>query len=394
MAQKFKAHKLFRNREIENAYIDNLEISDTEHSLLRQCRKEVRSALRAGFSNLRNGIAKTNYANNPALTKLTPKFMTQGSYEYGTLNDPAVTPPQQIDLDDGVYFPMELVNNQPQAAKTTLLECVESILLELANSKGWGIERKSTCIRLNINLKVHIDVPVYAIPDIKYQLMFESYNAEGLDIRKAKFSDERIKLDPTEVYLARWDNEDWIQSDPKQLHDWFISKSKQHGKLLKPLCRYIKSWRDKNWIKGGPTSISLMTAVVEIFDNYLIKQKDHFHNDCRALLEIAFELPTLYSNKIYNPVLPSSELFPSSLSEDEIKDIQFKIQEFSSQIIEALCHSKTETEVVTKLTATFGPRIPVKPEWVERLSISDIVKSVPKQEVEKHKEFAETHRSG
>lgn len=394
MPQKFKVQKLLRNKDNENSYLDYLTISPAEDTTLKQCRRDIRAALREGFNELQIELIDDNNTKNSVYSKLKPKFMTQGSYEYGTLNSPALTPPQQIDLDDGVYFPMELLNNRPKAIKNALLQHVESILTALANRKNWNIQRKSTCIRLNVSSKIHIDIPVYAIPDEKYQLMIANCNFEAVDIRKVNFHDESTRLDPSEVYLARWDEDDWIQSDPKQLHDWFSSKARQHGRILKPVCRYIKSWRDNRWIKGGPTSITLMTAVVSIFDEHLQNQRESFNSDCRALLEVAHKLPNQFSRKIFNPVLPESELFPANINIEQVEEIQIKVRELSQNIIDALCYSEDESEVLEKLIVTFGNRIPYKPEWIERLSISEVVKSVPKYAQAAPRSFSKTHRSG
>ena len=46
-----------------------------------------------------------------------PSFFTQGSHAYKTQNLPCYAS-QEIDLDDGVYFPMTFVENNPAANKS------------------------------------------------------------------------------------------------------------------------------------------------------------------------------------------------------------------------------------------------------------------------------------
>ena len=148
MQQKFKAHRLLTNGNENIAFINNLNITDTEDELLVNCRKDVRKYLREGFHQLRNSSAIKFQEFEDEIKNLKPKFWTQGSYAYKTMNNPAFNPPQQIDLDDGVYFPMALLDGKPHAVKNKLLKLVKLILTELAENKGWGVSEKPTCIRV------------------------------------------------------------------------------------------------------------------------------------------------------------------------------------------------------------------------------------------------------
>lgn len=393
MAQQFKAHRLFRNNEKEYAFIDNLEVSNDEIGLLKECRRDVRNYLRNGFSLIRKGLREQHKDLSSEIKSLEPRFMTQGSFEYKTLNNPAINPPQQIDLDDGVYFPMALVNGKPQAAKITLLNLVREILYELAKNKNWELTQKSTCLRLGVNSRIHIDVPVYAIPEERHVLMTEALKAEGRATNSLHFDDAIIALDPSEVHLARWDTEEWVVSDPKQLHDWFISKAKMHGQSLRPLCRYLKSWRDINWAKGGPTSIALMASVVQVYDEHLMETKRGFNSDCEALLYVTDRLPNIFASSIKNPVNEESELYPAGVESRGIDEIKTRLRELSSQVTSALCESQNEYEVTKTLQKVFGGRIPNKPEWVERLTAREKVKNTPPLNPPVPNHFPENHRS-
>lgn len=51
-----------------------------------------------------------------AFQALTPRFWTQGSFQYDTLNNPYATPPQEMDIDDGTYLPMLSLKIAPSLA--------------------------------------------------------------------------------------------------------------------------------------------------------------------------------------------------------------------------------------------------------------------------------------
>jgi hypothetical protein len=393
MQQKFKAHRLFTNGQEIIPLINKLNVSSEEEEFLVKCRTDVRTYLKAGFTQLRSSVAEKFSEFDDDIRKLKPKFWTQGSFAYKTMNNPATNPPQQIDLDDGVYFPMTLLDGKPVAVKNKLLKIVKLMLTELANQKGWTVSEKPTCLRLGVNKRVHIDVPVYAIPETKYEMLKASMEAHS-ELRETADS-STILLDPEEVHLARWDSDDWIKSDPKELHDWFMSKTKIHGKqFLRRICRYMKAWRDVQWIKGGPSSITLMVAVAKVFDDNLMNNKKEFGSDCEALLAVAKELPRIFNSEIRNPIADDEIMFPRGLDQIEIKEIREKVASFSEAIIQALCVSQNEDEVVETLASAFGLRLPKRPDWVERYTVGDVVRSAPHITTQASTSFKEEHRSG
>lgn len=394
MQQKFKAHRLLINGNENIAFINKLSIADTEEELLVNCRREVRKYLKSGFHELRTSAAIKFEEFEDEIKSLNPKFWTQGSYAYKTMNNPATNPPQQIDLDDGVYFPMALLDGKPHAVKDKLLKLVKLILTELAESKGWGVSVKPTCLRLEVNKRVHIDIPVYAIPEEKYVMLksaMESRNSFADSLSES----EIISLEPDQVHLARWDNDDWIKSDPMDLHDWFISKTKIHGRqFLRRSCRYMKAWRDNTWDKGGPSSITLMVAVAKVFDDNLMVNKKEFSTDCEAILAIAKELPGIFNSQIKNPIAEDEIMFPRGINQSEVDAIRQQVREFSDSLINALCNSQTEQQVVDEFMTIFGSRLPNKPEWVERYTVGDVVRSSLHVTSTASTAFKEEHRSG
>lgn len=383
MIQRYKIPKLLHTAPEREHFLNELTISKTEHTQLKEIRKLIRSTLRRGFRGLREQVKSSGSDELQYISKLTPKFWTQGSFIYGTLNDPAQCPPQQIDLDDGVYFPMDVVEESPVAAKRVLLSLVEQMLKSLCTRQGWGFETKPTCFRLKINHRIHIDLPVYAIPQDRYLALQshmqanESLFADGISFH------EEVFLDPEKVYLAMHDdNEHWKSSDPMELQRWFENECQLHPRRLRRVCRYVKAWRDFTWEAGGPSSITLMVAAAETFDQHLNESLDHFSTDCQALLAVARAMPAQFAEQIRNPVDTSEVMFPRGTSDNELRDIREKIDAFKQDVEIALCQALTSESSLVQLRKIFGSRIPNRPEWVEIFQIAAAVRSLP---VKQHK---------
>ncbi|HIF9442348.1 TPA: CBASS cGAMP synthase [Photobacterium damselae] len=209
-----------------------------------------------------------------AFLNIHPKFRTQGSFQYKTLNVPYCKPPQEMDIDDGVYFPMKMFENAPALAHKFMIVLVDTALQSLAaENKGWIFDdSKPTCARIHIAAEnVHLDVPMYAIPEDKYILITESMDSRwGMEALAAN-----NRLDPNSVHLARRDREKWQKSDPEVVQQWFIESVNEIGEHLRLACRFLKGWRDVTWQNGrGPSSIALMKCAVDTLGQSPLDDKD------------------------------------------------------------------------------------------------------------------------
>jgi len=369
MKQKVSVDKLLHTMDHEGCYLTSLTLTPEEDRILKTIRKEIRSALRAGFTGWRTSppdIIPPEYRD--IVKRLKPKFLTQGSYAYETINRPACAPPQQIDLDYGVYFPMSFVEGSPVMAKNILLQMVDEILMGYAQSKGYTYSRKATCGRIEVGNghHIHVDIPVYAIPDNRHEEIVESMEARAV-FGAVDLSEPHYRLNPDEVYLALRTEEHWTISDPMEIYDWFKDWAK-HFQRLRRICRYVKGWRDFQWKKGGPSSIALMAAVVETFTEQINATGENFTSDSEALLAVVRALPDQLSGNIINPANDKNELlFPRGHSQPEIDEIVRHAERFKINIEQALCGKNAPALVITFLGTAFGPRIPNRPEWVEQL---------------------------
>lgn len=298
-----------------------------------------------------------------AFLALTPRFWTQGSFQYDTLNYPYATPPQEMDIDDGTYLPMTIFEDRPIIGHQLLLLLVDSSLKSLVHeNEGWQFEAKRTCARIKIPAEhTHIDVPMYAIPKDQFLLkeaalaksrstVFDSING-SLSLESADY-----ELDEDCVNLAlREGDQKWMKSDPKIVEDWFNDSCRRIGPHLRNICRFMKAWRDVQWEKGGgPSSISLMAATVSILDRIA-----HDKNDLGATMRmLAKYLPDEFSNGVESPDHTDEKpLFPPRTEHGERElEIMARLSDLYGILIDAQQSSSKEL-ALKSINRAFGQRV-------------------------------------
>lgn len=302
-----------------------------------------------------------------AFLSLNPRFWTQGSFQYDTLNNPYATPPQEMDIDDGTYLPMAIFEDRPVIGHRLLLLLVDSSLNSLADENtGWLFEANSKCARIKIpEMNTHIDVPMYAIPEdqflLKEAVLARSMGTESFDSAES-FKDALVanradyELDENCVNLAvRGEGQKWIKSDPKIVEDWFNDSCLRIGPHLREICRFMKSWRDVQWVKGGgPSSISLMAATVEILDRI-----PHDKADLGKTMKIvAHNLAAEFSKGVESPDHTDEKpLFPPHYEhQTREREIMEKLSELKG-ILDQAEEAQTKELALQSISRAFGRRV-------------------------------------
>ena len=298
--------------------------------------------------------------------KINPRFWTQGSFMYDTLNRP-YKPSQEMDIDDGTYLPMQFFEDKPAIGHQLLLILVDASLKSLAVERyGWSFEAKETCGRIKIPAEsVHIDIPMYAIPFEKFiekeELIRKSANTQifGEMYDSVSAADHALydQIETDCVNLAvRKDDAKWIKSDPKDVHLWFQDACQRTGQHLRKVCRILKAWRDAgDWKESnGPSSISLMAAVVEILDNTHVDTKDFGS----LMLTVAKKLPEMFLNGVESPDENDDRpLFPPYYEhEPKHEEVMYKLHDLVSSL-EAANVASTKQAALNILNGEYGDRV-------------------------------------
>ncbi len=400
---KYSAHKLLNST---NGFKPAITPSDKDISHLKQVRKLIRQSLRQAFSLVSESmmldsaqrwkvksetlaepilqrLQQLSATQKSALKNLRPKFASQGSFVYRTMNTPCHQPPQQMDLDDGIYLPIDVLKEGPIVGKDLFFKIVDSTLSNLAKANNWKfIGDKPTCARLIVAANMHVDVPLYAIPREKYdELAFAEAKARANIYDSVSLVESKKYLDSDDVYLAVRNQEHWIKSDPAKISRWFTGSVQDQGEILRRTCRYLKAWRDNIFIDGiAPSSITLMVCTVESFS----MAGKRFKDDSEALLHCVNQLHEQLSSGVSNPTDETEpNLFPrGDLSEEDKEIILSHVDELQKNISYALLKAPTQQIAIQYFTKCFGDRLPDKADLITNAIAAEIMSKPAKPQPE------------
>ena len=351
----------------EEALLDKLELQPLHKEFIANAKNEVRICLRFGIPRVLKSKGYTDGVPEP-------RFFTQGSWSYKTLNAPAQSP-QQADVDDGAYLPMSFVSQagKPSAASTVYFDAAESALAPLVKERGWKlITDKATCIRIEIATHAHIDIPLYAIPDSEFSTLtkaaLETYGYRNLSEAVIKAErDAWTKLPRNSVLLAHR-TENWKESDPRPVKEWFLAEVAARGEQLRRVVRYLKAYRDWQWATGGPSSILLMSAAAPVFE-----RRDR--RDDLALLDVVAALPSSLRSGVNNPV-DEKESLTKRLGAENVEDAAKRYEALEKSLRGAL-DAGNAAQACSWMVQQFGPRFPDEPSRVKVVSVAATIAAAP-----------------
>ncbi|SCW96525.1 cyclic GMP-AMP synthase DncV-like nucleotidyltransferase [Pseudomonas sp. NFACC05-1] len=356
----FNLHSLFRSTVYDDTYLTELTLEEDERTQMQSARTRIRDRLRTRLP----GVLQNELRTDERVR--APRFFTQGSWAYKTLNSPCRAP-QQADLDDGTYLPFSYLEQEPPSVvSTALFNSVEKVLRELADeTDGWTLyDDNPNCTRIEIASDKHIDVPVYSIPDGEFEKLREAREY----ILKARFEgyaadqapeDDNWDLMPTHGVLMATKNRGWRDNDPRPVKDWVNGEIALKSEQLRHIMRYLKGWRDhQTWTKGDPKSILLMVAAAKAYDTQIYARDD------LALLGVVSRLPDILSGKLINPTTldkpdEEQEDLAERLDEDGIREeVIQRFKKLALTMQKAIQGSTTPQESCDLLISEFGTRFP------------------------------------
>lgn len=172
------------------------------------------------------------------------KHWLQGSYKNHTLIRP-IQKGDEFDIDVGIYV---LCNAEDEGLSALDVKQLNRSVLEwyVSNRPEAKVgENKMSCERLIYPSSFHIDIPIYY------------YDSE------------------TEICKLATQTDEWIDSDPKAIQDWFNQKvSSLTPKSLAQLRRIIKYLKVWTAIKGKKDNIRIPSIAITVLVTYLYVEAD------------------------------------------------------------------------------------------------------------------------
>ncbi|GAB1106082.1 hypothetical protein AYI72_08230 [Shewanella algae] len=357
----------FTSVDDEVCLLNELDLTIEQRTWIANVRKDVRDCLRTGIPRV---LSTSGYKEGAP----QPRFFTQGSWAYKTLNAPAQHP-QQADIDDGCYLPLSFLTQtkRPSVAASVFFAAAEEALKPLVEERRWKlVTDKPTCIRIVIATYAHIDIPLYAIPDEEFTMLaknsMEHYGYDSLmeAIKRAE-QDAWTALPADKVLLAHREC-DWMPSDPRPVKEWFLGEVEAKGEQFRRVIRYLKAFRDWRWPSGGPASILLMAAAAPLFE-----KRDR--RDDLALLDVVAELPSRLRIGVNNPV-EVSESLTERLGQEGVEEAAKAFEKFE-KVLRAATDAGSPSQACIWMQKEFGTRFPNIPERIIVTSVAATIAATP-----------------
>jgi hypothetical protein len=240
---------------------------------------------------------------------LVPKYYIQGSYKMGTM---VMDKEGTYDVDLGVYF-----LEKPKVEAITLQNTVKKAVAGITQG---GVEHREKCIRVIYKGDFDIDVPVY------YKTPADKH-----------------------PFLATKNG--WIESDPKELCDWFEKKKDKNGQLVR-LVKYFKAWAYQRSRKM-PNGISF---TVWVANNYKPNSRDD-----KAFYETAKAIESNFGGGLTNTVaMNPATPFDNLLKLDFNQRTKFK-EAFRHMLKDAeeAIKSNSNKKALNMWRQQFGDKFPI-----------------------------------
>ncbi|MBN9888974.1 CBASS cGAMP synthase [Salipiger abyssi] len=370
------AHALFLGANTSASYHQAILLPDDTRRALLQADRKLRAAIRRAAAvavqfGKQMALATDAYrASKQAPPTLDVRFLLQGGLAYDTAVEPAFMPPQQCDRDTGVYVKTSfLARQEPGLAAKKFFELVETAINPLCDAEGWTIKKKSTCVRVEISPFMHIDYPLYAIPDDAFETLEKSLRDATGETLVTAASQMLTMMDrhrtlriPSDRIMLAHREEGWVQSDPRALHDWFEEQFSRYGPQVRRQSRYFKGWRDFAFEQGGPSSVALMVCIANCYREGLVSADEA--RDDLAFHQVAGALSEFMRDPIQNPVLD----VPSALNDwDEIERARYRsaANQLHETVGTALNGHYLQDLTVQRLQKALGRRVPNRPDLVK-----------------------------
>lgn len=281
-------------------YNDKVKLDSSREGVLRTSRDSIKDTIIKYFKD-----------NN----KKEPTFKGQGSFKMKTTINPKDTN-DEYDVDYGVYIRSEDIihagseQNQSEWKSPTT---VHNWVYEAVKNKTSQLpENKNKCVRVKYapgetTYSYHIDLPIYVECNNKY-------------------------------YLAVKNDNEWVESDPTEITDWFRNEINTKTEQLRVIVRFLKSWSKlQSWNCKKPTGLIITILCANEFS----EQGDGIydialHETVNNIIDFIDEQLKKSEYVLLNPATSDNENLLNDYKEAAIVEFKEKLCRLSDNFESAL----------------------------------------------------------
>lgn len=266
-----------------------------------------------------------------------PVFIPQGSFAMKTIINSTYQP---YDIDYGVCINYDdiLKNDGKWKTPITVYGWLHDIL---SNHTDNGAKKRDKCLRViytNEDIQYHVDLPCYVKNEEKY-------------------------------YVADKSQNQWIESHPKEISQWFVGKNKDTDDQLRRIIVYFKAWKD--YLESSKLIGGFQLTVLAC--NYFVPIKG---DDEKSFVKTVERINTYIQNKtrLDHPIVGSAiDLFENYTSESErFNKIREEFQNLYNKSIEAY-NADTNIESAELWQEIFGEKFELPEDEDENVGESTVI---------------------
>lgn len=196
----------------------------------------------------------------------------------------------------------------------------------------------------------------------------------------AKVSPDRWDALPHDAVLLAHRDDDWVESDPRKIHEWFVDAIENvHGEGLRRDSRFLKAWRDYHQLDlDHCSSILLMVCVWREYERFGETLDDE--REDRRLMQIVERLPIHLNGPVLNPACDKDEDL-NRMSPEERRRVVAAAENLRGHLRTIVNACSDPARAIDLLRAEFGDRVPNRPDLVIVGAVAATILSTPRTAV-------------
>ena len=174
------------------------------------------------------------------------------------------------------------------------------------------------------------------------------------------------QIAPTVIHFAHR-KKGWEPSDPIIVRKWVNHSCDTLSSNIRPICRYLKAWRDQRWPDGdGPSSIFLLALTINSFSKKAMNQTEMLEVAIKALTSVLHQPLRIPKPTPEDPHNQEDLRAPNRISDEKRQEYQNAFNMLANDFQQVrITTSKEKANLL--LVQIFGQRFPIDIERIHQI---------------------------